>query len=260
MHYYEELNTGEVIPQHYVPMTSNPDKLRPTRITDVRKWIKENRLVVPSVTTVLGIINKHSLNTWKINQHIQTCFDYLDDEEINMIPSLVEYISEIKRITELRLEEAPTAGTDFHKLMQSYLTEPEFQGTDDERQLCAKVAKVLTDKCYNMNSQYFVEENFVCEEGYGGQIDLRVDDRWIIDYKTKQTKDKFKPGKMAYSDHSRQLAAYRYAKAPKAKCANIFVCLENGEIDFHVHSEKDLNNGLIVFMNTLNIWENINYG
>ena len=60
-HYYEKLPSGEVIPRHYVKMSKNPSKLRPTRITDVRKAAKEGNVWVPSVTTVQDILAKPAL-------------------------------------------------------------------------------------------------------------------------------------------------------------------------------------------------------
>lgn len=250
MHYYEKLTDGIVIPQHYVKMTSRPDELRPTRITDIRKMWKENREVCPSVTTVLNVLDKRALTNWKIDQHIETCFQH---EPIGGFDK-DSYINEIKRITELRLDQAPKAGTDFHKLMQDYL-EDRFEGTKDEADLCGRVIEVVDKECgTNSKSILHIEENFV-SHGYGGQIDLRINDEWVIDYKTKQLASKFKPGKMAYPDHSRQLAAYSNAVAPNAKCVNIFVCLENGDIDFHIHTEDQLKNGLAVFKNALNIWQ-----
>lgn len=68
--YYEKLDDGAVIPRHFVPLVSRPDDIRPTRISDVRKMWKEERLVVPSVTTVLNVLDKAALNNWKIDQHL----------------------------------------------------------------------------------------------------------------------------------------------------------------------------------------------
>ena len=58
MHVYEQLSDGKIIPQHYVECKKpNPDgtpKLRPTWISDFKKWHAEGRAVVPSVTTTMG--------------------------------------------------------------------------------------------------------------------------------------------------------------------------------------------------------------
>ena len=65
---------------------------------------------------------------------------------------------------------------------------------------------------------------------------------------------------MAYPDHARQLAAYRVGlKMPDAHCANAFVCLETGEIDFHVHPEADLQRGWETFLDCLSIWKRENF-
>ena len=120
--YYEKLDDGAVIPRHYVPLVSRPDDIRPTRISDVRKMWKEERLVVPSVTTVLNVLDKAALNNWKIDQHLVIAAsvstdDYFGDGGFEM----GKYIAEIKRLTELEMDKAPKAGTDFHGLMESYV-------------------------------------------------------------------------------------------------------------------------------------------
>ena len=47
MHVYEQLSDGKIIPQHYVECKKpNPDgtpKLRPTWISDFKKWHAEGR-------------------------------------------------------------------------------------------------------------------------------------------------------------------------------------------------------------------------
>jgi len=98
---------------------------------------------------------------------------------------------------------------------------------------------------------------------YGGQVDLIAPNaflidqpNWIIDYKTKQTADKFKPGKMVYDEHGMQLAAYRKGlKLPRARCANVFICLEDGQIDFHEHKEEELQKGWEMFQCCLKLWQ-----
>ncbi|HIF60863.1 MAG TPA: hypothetical protein EYQ26_15480, partial [Rhodospirillales bacterium] len=136
---------------------------------------------------------------------------------------------------------APSAGTDFHKSQEEF-TNNLLPRSHEHYDLCATVESVITKETHVDDSIWTTEKSFV-HEGYGGQADLYLYNdnvEWIIDYKTKQTADKFKPGKMVYSNHSEQLAAYRAAIAPKARCVNVFVCLESGEVDFHEHTEEQL--------------------
>lgn len=245
-HYYQQTESG-VLPRHFVEMSTRPGELRPTRITDVKKWWKAGEVVVPSVTTVMNVLNKQALINWKIDRHLEQAWLIgLTDLTVD------DYIKEVKRLTELEMDKAPTAGTDFHKILEQYylLMLP----MDHElRPLCNEINGVIEE--ITGRQEWVTERNFVSDEGYGGQIDLSCE-TWDIDLKTKQTADKFKPGKMVYDEHKMQLAAYREGVGtPKARCANLFVCLESGEIDFHEHKETELERGWKLFKSALSIWQ-----
>lgn len=251
-HYYER--DGESVePRHFVPMASRPDELRPTRITDVRKWWKDGRLVVPSVTTVLDTLNKWGLNNWRIDQHLLVAHDMPQGLSVE------EYLAEVKRRTEMEMDKAPSAGTDFHAAIEAYVSdEPVPEGMGE---LCDRVW-AETEKHLPPHYDYGAEVRFASELGFGGCTDLVAysqqtnADYWIIDYKTKREASKFKPGKMAYDEHRMQLAAYREGlELGNARCANVFVCLEDGQVDFHEHTEKDLIRGWQMFSHALEIWK-----
>lgn len=248
-HFYERTASG-VEPRHLVPMSTRPGELRPTRITDVRKWHKEGRVVAPGVSEVKDVLAKHALINWKIDQHLRQAYrnpDLSTDNED-------AYLAEIKRITETAMEVAPQAGTDFHELMQLFF-QSKLPGSNPFYGLCAKVHQEILHQNGGVTGQYRVEEYFM-GEGFGGTIDLITPCPIICDYKTKQTAAKFKPGKMAYDDHRMQLAAYREgAGLPNARCCNIFICLEDGQTDFHEHPEKDLQKGWALFEHCLKIWQ-----
>jgi len=245
-HYYAQTETG-VEPRHYVSMTSRPDELRPTRITDVRKWWKNGEEVVPSVTTVGDVLAKYALINWKIDQHLEQAY-YQQGESWR---DKEKYFAEIKRLTELEMDKAPSAGSDFHKLMEEYVNTGIC--SDEWETLCNDVLDVIEQTTGTRSGDWETETNFVFN-GYGGQIDL-IPPEWIIDYKTKQTADKFKPGKMVYPEHKMQLSAYRKGVNPNARCANVFVCLEDGQIDFHEHKEEELEKGWELFHHALMIWQ-----
>jgi hypothetical protein len=121
---------------------------------------------------------------------------------------------------------------------------------DEDYTLCKKVYETILNETGSKN--FKAETNF-SSDLFGGQVDLHNYD-WIIDYKTKQTADKFKPKKMVYSDHSMQLSAYREGLNSYARCANVFVCLEDGQIDFHIHLEKELEKGKELFDLATKAW------
>lgn len=244
-HYYDLDGT----PKHFVEMTSRPGELRPTRVTDARKhgW-------VPSVTTIMDVLAKHALVGWKIDQHLAQAYRLMQDST----PDYSTFLRQVKDLTELEMNKAPDAGTNVHNILEQHFLGNTPKGHET---LCNTVSEAIIENCGDI-IQCDPEAIFVSPEGYAGCIDLPAicDDRWIIDYKTKQTAEKFKPGKMAYPDHSRQLAAYREGyQWHNARCANLFICIETGEVDFHEHSEDELNKGFSTFLDCLSIWKRENY-
>lgn len=247
MHFYTETTNG-IEPRHFVTMKSDPTKTRPSRFSDAKAAEKMGEKWYSSVTTFLGVLEKPALSSWKIDQHLITAY-----EKISSLPQipLDEYLEIIKAITESRLDAAPKAGTDCHELLEKYFRDGVIPDGEIERKICENVKRVLQEKCGDQNWEY--EKYFIDKElGYAGCSDL-VSSDWCIDYKSKQEAAKFKPGKMVYAEHLRQLAAYMKALGCK-KAANIFICLENGEVDFHEHDEKALENGWLDFVACMGIF------
>lgn len=249
-HFYA-LKDEEVHPRHFVEMTSRPGELRPTRITDVKRWWREGEVVVPSVTTVLGVLNKHALNNWKIDQHLQQAWN-LNPSEFS---SQEAYLSEVKRLTEMEMDKAPTAGTDFHDSLEKFLL-GDLPHDHDDYEACTGAFEAVAQGTGLTSDDWIAEAPFVCGAGFGGKCDLHSEHGWVIDYKTKREAAKFKPGKMVYDEHRMQAAAYREGLGlPNARCANVFVCLETGEIDFHEHTAEELAHGWRLFSHALEIWK-----
>ena len=130
--------------------------------------------------------------------------------------------------------------------------------TDIEKIICANVEKVINENDIKLThrEKYFIDKIY----GYAGCADL-VGENWVIDYKSKQEASKFKPGKMAYPEHVRQLAAYGNAIHDDTyfHAANIFICLETGEVDFHRHDDEKLTNGMDDFLSCLDIYSRNTY-
>jgi len=258
-HFYYKDEEG-IKPYHFVPMAKDPARTRPTRVTDVKKLKKEKGLIaVPSVTTVLNILDKPALVNWKVDKHLEQAYE----NEVNKRHGEYcdEYIKRIKAITREEMDKAPKAGTDIHKVLEDHLFSDVIAG----------VAEVELDIIDNIESDLNLNgidkddierEKYILDDvyGYAGCADLIVNgkfDNWVIDYKSKQTADKFKVGKMAYPEHSRQLAAYgvHCFGENNFRAANIFICLETGDIDFHEHSMESIENGWLDFKDCLSIYK-----
>ena len=257
MHFYIQTDSG-VQPRHFVEMSSRPGELRPSRISDMRKATERGEIWYPSVTTILDVLAKPALTNWKIDQHLDMAWERIMGE--SKYEELVkdDYIAEIKRLTELKMDVAPAAGSDIHKSIERFAKQ-EMTKDDPDYRLCHDVFTMITANAFmDVRTPLESEIKFVNPLGYGGQVDLSCES-WIIDIKSKQFADKFKPGKMAYDEHRMQLAAYREGlQRSKEHTANVFICLENGAIDFHEHSEQDMQKGWRLFQHALGIWQEQN--
>ena len=242
MHVYE--NTPEGIQPRHLVQAKNGN-MRPTYVSDFRKWLAEGKLVAPSVTTILGILDKPALVNWKVDKHLEQAFAC-------KIDNYDDYLTEVKRLTELSLDAAPRAGTDFHKILSDYQAGI-FPDNPHER-MCADNTYAVIEEFTGFKASHFQSEVSFCKPSYAGQADL-ISDNWVIDFKTKQEASKFKPGKMAYDEHRLQLAAYRMGLGkPNARCANVFICLEDGRVDFQEHLQLDLNKAELIFNHCVEIW------
>jgi hypothetical protein len=276
MHIYEKLSDGKIIPQHFVEMTSRPGELRPSRITDFKKMVKSGRKVSPSVTTILDVFNKPALINWKIDQHLKVARDHAwaVKAENASIPEIDDYIKEVKRRTELEMDKAPSLGTDFHKDMEDFISAYQdataIKGKDAYK-LCQSVAALIYEKTGKPVRFWQSEVNVFSDLGYAGQCDLFIPrdfdsqdtHSWVIDYKTKQFAHQFKDKngkkkKLAYGDsHCAQLAAYGMELEPSGlfRAANIFVCLETGEIEWHEWSSEEITKWFEYFQMGLSAWQ-----
>jgi hypothetical protein len=241
MHFYAKTENG-IEPRHFVPMKSDPSRTRPSTMRDMKAAQKAGEKWFPSVTTILGVLDKPALVNWKVDRHIETAYELITNGIVRT-ECLEQFLSDVKTETQHRLDEAPKAGTSCHLVLENYFLHGEIPKDEIMLKICENVRDVLKEKVGQ--GAYECEKYFANELGFAGCADL-VAGEWVIDYKTKQTADKFKPGKMAYPEHYRQLAAYLKGFSA-TKAANIFICLETGEIDFHEHDQKDLENGWLDF-------------
>jgi len=252
MHFYTKQD-DKVQARHFVPMAKDPSRNRPSRVSDAKKALKNGEQWFPSVTTVLNVLDKPALVNWKVDQHLQQAFSVPPLQDQGM------WIDKVKSITRNAMDVAPSAGTDMHKILEDNVFSSEQLNLDKEAFMIVNGVEMALDNI-SMDEGVFYKEEYFLDDGvgYAGCADLVVknDECWVIDYKTKLTADKFKPGKMAYPDHTRQLAAYGMALFPdKFRAANIFICLETGDIDFHEHSWESLENGWLDFVDCLNIFK-----
>lgn len=248
-HYYEKTGNG-VEPRHFVGVSSRPGELRPTRITDARKagWY-------PSVTTIQGLLDKPALTDWKIQEHLKVAYKMATQD--NGYPFGVDsFITDVKIQTQAALDKAPKDGTDFHDVLERYFSGNETGMSDREISISRNVEALLCDD--QVAYEWITEKSFVHSAGFAGKVDLHWQDGFngiVVDFKTKNTADKWKPGKMAYPEMAMQLAAYRVGLGlDNARCANVFICLETGDVEFYEWEPETLDKQWANFADLLRIW------
>lgn len=218
--------------------------LRPTSLRDARKfgW-------VPSVTTVLSVLAKPGLETWKVRQGILAALTLprIDGEAEQA------WLERIERDSRQQVKQAAEEGTRIHDAI-----ERSFKGlwVDERyrRHVAATHAEIA--RLFPGVDDWEPEASFAHESGYGGKVDLHSPSTGItVDYKGKD--GDFSDGKkLAYEQHY-QLAAYnRGLHLPPNVCANIFVSRTHpGKVASHVWTDAQINEGWQVFVCALATWK-----
>ena len=220
-------------------------KERNTTVRDAR-----DGSLVPSVSTINGLLSKAGLNQYFQRMAIQATLDHAKWEG----ESNEDYI---KRLLELAKEDSRKAaerGTAIHDILDSYFScvyAPEWPNYVHRIKECL-------DKTFG-NRLWLSEKSFAHPEGYGGKVDLYSKPDpvnnlpgVVIDFKTTEKE----PGDLTpYYEHTLQLAAYREGLVPGAFCANIFVNGNTNEISLKMHTEQELRDGYESFLSLLKVFK-----
>jgi len=219
---------------------------RNTTLADARKLG-----LVPSVTTVLSVMDKPALTNWKIDQAILAALTlpkYTNELE-------ADWIKRVKRDGMQQAVDAADEGTRIHDAIEQH-----FKGGKVPEQYSLHVAATVVEleHLFPGVTDWRAEDSFASECGYGGKVDLHSPSTGIVvDFKTKDG-DFSDDKKLAY-DQNYQLAAYRNGlELPPNVCANIFVSRTHpGKVVSHVWSTSAVEEGLEVFMAALTLWKAI---
>jgi len=201
---------------------------RPTTLADARKLN-----LVPSVTTIIGLMNSPALNQWISEQLLMSALT-TDRKEGE---SEAEYISRIKEDAKEQSVKARETGTKIHAWVQ--------QGFEGEK-LNAEAyryyisAKNELESVLNNDLKWICEKSFA-NHAYGGKIDL-CNDEYIIDIKTTS-----KPLEniKTWDSHALQLSAYRGHSIKK--CGILYINVESAESKLIMLEEKELERGFKMY-------------
>jgi hypothetical protein len=220
--------------------------LRSTTLADARKLG-----LVPSVTTVLDVLNKPALTRWKVRQGILAALTLPRNPD----ETEEHWLARVEVDAEQQAKDAADEGTRIHDAC-----ERSFRGFVVEERFRPHVASVRAKlaETFPGVDDWIAEASFANPLGYGGKVDLHSPSTGIVvDYKGKDgdfTDDK----KLAY-DQNFQLAAYQRGLClPTNVSANIFVSRTHpGAVAIHVWSVADMAQGWDVFAATLDVWRGL---
>lgn len=219
--------------------------LRSTTLADARKIG-----LVPSVTTVLGVVAKPQLEKWKINQAVMAALTLprrADETEASLL-----YRIDVD--SQAQAKAAAEEGTRIHDAIEMYFKEGYRSSgpyIEHVRATRAELTRLFPDV-----SDWIPEASFASPVGYGGKVDLHSPSTGIVvDFKGKD--GDFTDGKKLAYDQHWQLAAYqRGLNLAPAVCANLFVSRTHpGKVASHVWTPAQVAEGWEVFAAALSLWK-----
>jgi hypothetical protein len=191
-------------------------KERNTTVTDARQMG-----LYPSVTSVLGIMDKPQLTSWKIEQAIMASLTLPKEED----ETLETYARRVVKDSKESTTKAAEHGTKMHTEMENILL-GRACSTDEVLKPYIETFKKWADE--NVEKTYWCEKALV-GAGYAGRCDAYVKLKGIgdaiIDLKNRKVNPKYEP---FYDTDCAQLWAYR-AAAENPQCACVSVVLASND-------------------------------
>ncbi len=266
--------TPDGAPLYTVPRADGKGE-RDTNKGDARKLN-----LVPSVTTIMGIVDKPALTRWKINEVLEAVLGdnvdpYYDQLDYSNEKECLDWKSYILRRSEKKGKNAAEAGSKIHDALEHYYLG---EGLSlDMHEFCAPVIELIEKEFGKL--EWVPEASFSHPNGFGGKCDLHFKgqsnvDREIItpdgvgikvpkmgiilDFKTKIAEDFSKV--KAYPEQCQQLVAYREGfNLPYADCYNLFIGTNKpGDLLLHRWEEAECQKAWRCFSHLVSYWKEIN--
>jgi len=226
-------------------MTGKNGKERNTTLRDAKA---APGTLVPSVSTINGQLSKDGLNTWLQGEAIKAAIENPRQEG----EEEKQYIARIMDLAKKKSQDAMARGTQIHDFLESFYSQEYLPAIPEY------VRKVDDAVTAHFGAQLWIaEQSLVNQEGYGGKCDLYCKPKHdfggvVIDFKTTEKS----PGELTpWLEYTLQLAAYRAVLAPTARCANVYINGETGEVAIYEHKEQDLRDGYEMFLALLKIYK-----
>ena len=225
--------------------------MRPTTLRDARKYG-----YTPSVTTILGIVDKPALTKWKMDQIIKAVLE----NPYHSFNDVEQWKRQIFSASQKEGKDAADRGGQIHDALEHYYLgeglHPDFED------YCRPVIDLIRTKFGEV--QWIPEKSFSHKLGFGGKCDLHMlpNGQWpkgvILDFKTKSAED-FTRVK-AYPEQCQQLVAYRHGfELPDAECFNLFIGTQKpGALMLHEWPEAECQSAWKCFTHLVEYWKEIN--
>jgi hypothetical protein len=219
--------------------TEGKTGVRATTLRDAKKMG-----LLPSVTTINGMLSKAGLDTWKQQQVLLAALTLprADGEPEE------DWLKRVMQDSRATGREAAERGTAIHAIIESYFEQvymPEKPAYLDN------IDKALREA---FGEQLWLsEKSFGHPLGFGGKCDLMSVNGFVVDFKTKETDlDKVD----VYFEHEMQLAAYREGLGmPTARCAIVFVNALTNQVKLIEVSQEKLQSGWECFEHLLRVYQ-----
>lgn len=208
--------------------------------------------LLPSVTQVLGILDKPDLNAWKIEQAVLAVLSTKQNDG-EQLDAFVNRVLRVERVQDQEAARARTLGTDIHDAIEKALTKKEWN-----QELAPFVNPVL--EWVKLNCHVLWTEKILVGKGYAGRADTLLAHNqegayFLTDFKTTSRL----PTAGSWPEHELQTAAYAKA-CPDKKVgsrlitANVYISTkEPGQIrTFYQDHWRDT---FKVFQQILKVWQ-----
>jgi hypothetical protein len=213
--------------------------MRPATLRDAKKhgWY-------PSVTTILGCLDKPALNAWREGQAVMATYGRVKNES----ETWPTFIRRCRKAADEVRDKAADDGSKLHDYIEQALAGDPVHPEKWEETI-AHAKDYLETLAFGPLHEWEIERSFGVD-GFGGRVDAYNERANIVlDWKTKEfTSEERDAGKIkAYDNHLWQLAAYRHGLGLPLEDAigvNVFVSrTEPGLIYPHVWTPLDMERG-----------------
>ena len=225
-------------------MVENKSKggMRQTRITDARKIG-----LVPSVTTILKVLDKPALMNWKVERILEAASMH------GFEPAKEDYKSWSSMVKDKAFGADVTGvdvGTEIHGAIEAYYSGQDTALMEKYRPWVDAVADEIN--IHLGDHAWCAEKSFSSRLGYGGKVDLHSSNV-VIDFKTK---DFSKGTPKAYDEQVMQLVAYETGlDLQDADLLNVFIDRNDPIVHIVEHTDMEERGRLWqMFSACLDLW------